>query len=56
MTATLRRIQSDDLKQIVRFPFTVWIRDPADCLLCARNRKDWREEATSLMGLAVGSV
>ena len=28
MTATLRRIQSDDLEQIVRFPFTVSIREP----------------------------
>ena len=30
--------------------------DPADCLLYARTRKDWREEATSMMGVAVGSV
>lgn len=28
--------------------------DPADCLLYARTRKDWHEEATSMMGVAVG--
>ena len=28
--------------------------DPADCLLYARTRKDWHEEATSQMGVAVG--
>ena len=27
--------------------------DPADCLLYARTRKDWQEEATSMMGVAV---
>lgn len=27
--------------------------EPADCLLYARTRKDWHEEATTMMGVAV---
>lgn len=29
--------------------------DPADCLLYARTRKDWHEEANTMMGVAVTS-
>lgn len=30
--------------------------DPADCLLYARTRKDWHEEATTMMGVAVSQA